>query len=240
MINFGVGQLLVIPPGANPTPVQFGVLQDVSVDISFEEKELYGSYQFAVDSARAKGKLTGTFKFADVRASVFNQVLTGSTVNSGQTAGAINEAGVIPATPFTIPVAQSATWVADSGVVDLTSGLTMTRVASGPTTGQYSVSAGVYLFAAADTGHSVLISYAYTLTTGKTTSYTNQLMGSGTQYQMLLFNIFRAKAFGIKLWAVTVPKLSLPTKNDDYTIEDAGFTAFADSQTRIIDLYTPE
>ena len=35
------------------------------------------------------------------------------------------------------------------------------EVASGPTTGQYSVSAGVYTFAAADTLLGVLISYTY-------------------------------------------------------------------------------
>ena len=41
---------------ANATPVQFGTLQDISGDISFEEKLLYGSYQFPIAVGRGKGK----------------------------------------------------------------------------------------------------------------------------------------------------------------------------------------
>lgn len=239
-LNFGVGQLLVVPPGSNPTPLQFGVLQDVSLDIKYTKKKLYGAYEFPVDSARAQAEIGGKIKSAAISGALFNQVLTGSAITTGQTAGSVNEAGTIPGTPYQVTVTQSATWVADNGVIDLTAGATLTRVASAPTTGQYSVAAGVYTFAAADTTHSVLISYTYTLVGGKTVSLTNQLMGAGTSYVMRLFNTFRSKALGYTLYAVTIDSLSLPLKNEDYTINDLEYDAYADTLNRVIDVYTAE
>lgn len=242
MINFGVGQLSLMPSGATPTPIPVGILQDCSLDVAFTEKELHGSLQFAVDVARGKGKISGKAKFASINAAIIAAVLAGSTTTTGTIAGALNEASVIPTTPFQITVVNSATWSSDVGVVDLTSGLVLTRVASAPATGQYSVAAGVYTFAAADTGHSVLISYAYTVASApnKTVAFTNPLMGSTNTYQLRLFNVYRSKPIGCLLWAVTLPKLSLPFKNEDHTIPEVDFSAYADSLNRMIDLYTGE
>lgn len=50
-------------------------------------------------------------------------------------------------------------WLEDLGVT-LADGTPLTKVATGPTTGEYSVSAGSYTFAAADAGVAVLISYS--------------------------------------------------------------------------------
>jgi len=52
------------------------------------------------------------------------------------------------------------TWFSDSGVT-YANGTALTAVASAPTTGQYAVSNGVYVFAAGDVGAQVLISYGY-------------------------------------------------------------------------------
>ena len=49
----------------------------------------------------------------------------------------------------------------DLGVVSVATGLAMTKVAESPASGQYSVSGGLYQFAAADAGLSVSISYGY-------------------------------------------------------------------------------
>jgi hypothetical protein len=44
--GFGVGILSVIPSGSNPTPLQCGVLQDVSVDmVAGASKQLRGQYK---------------------------------------------------------------------------------------------------------------------------------------------------------------------------------------------------
>ena len=73
---------------------------------------------------------------------------------------------------------NSATWTADQGVQDALTGFPLTHVTGTPTTGQYSVAAGVYTFAAADTGKAVLISYNYsTTTTGFSLAIGNPLLG---------------------------------------------------------------
>lgn len=73
----------------------------------------------------------------------------------------IDEAATIPVDPFKVEVAAPyGTWCRDEGVT--INGVAATKIVSGtPTTGQYSVSAGVYLFAAADAGKAALISYSY-------------------------------------------------------------------------------
>jgi hypothetical protein len=49
---------------ASPTPILLGIMQEASVDLSYDSKELFGSEQFAVDAARGQGKLSGTAKAA--------------------------------------------------------------------------------------------------------------------------------------------------------------------------------
>lgn len=72
------------------------------------------------------------------------------------------EAAVVPITPFQVtPVQPYGNWASDQGVT-YANGTALVKVASGPTVGQYSVSAvGLYTFAAADVGASVLLTYGY-------------------------------------------------------------------------------
>jgi hypothetical protein len=239
MKNFGVGQLVLNPGGTNPTPVQLSILQDVDLDFSFTEKELYGQFQLPVDVARGEMKLGLKAKEAHISAMLMGSFFAGSTTAAGYTSSAINEASTIPATPFQITVINSATFVADCGVVDLTSGIVMTNVAGPtPTTGQYTVAAGVYTFALADVGHVIWISYTYTVAgAGKTVHYNNPLMGTGASYSVTLFNIFRTKVLGFKFYAVTVPKLSMPLKNNDYTILGLDMGVYQDSLGNVLEYY---
>jgi hypothetical protein len=83
----------------------------------------------------------------------------------------VDEQWTIPATPYQVTVAHADEWVpymlfdphpfgVTPGVKDA-AGNDMTKVDSAPTTGQYSVAAGAYTFAAADTGLIVYITYDY-------------------------------------------------------------------------------
>jgi hypothetical protein len=239
--GFGTGLLEFTPPGSNPTPVQCGVLQDVSIDVDQTLKELYGQYKSPVDIALAELKISGKAKFAQIFGAILSNILNGAALGTGSTAGSINEVGTVPGSgPYTVTVANSATFVEDLGVVDATTGLRMTRVASGPTTGQYSVAAGVYTFAAADTAHVVWISYSYTTAAGKTVTYSNQLMGAATTFTLTLFNTYRSGNYGCKLYAVVFPKLSIALKNNDHTMQNLDFSAFANSAQKVIDEYTSE
>ncbi len=54
--NFDAGSMFLVRTDiATPTPVRIGTLQDVSVDMSFQVKELYGQYQ-APEPSRAHSK----------------------------------------------------------------------------------------------------------------------------------------------------------------------------------------
>lgn len=239
--NFGVGQMFYTPPGANQTPVQVGTLKDISLDISRDVKELYGALAFPEDVALGKGKITGKAKSGRIFGSMINALIAGSTIATGQNGAANNEIATIPTTPFQITVTNSATWQADGGIYDYTAGIWMTRVASAPATGQYSVAAGVYTYAAADVGHQVGSYYTYTIATGKTVSLSNPLMGAATVYTVNVFNTYRGKQKGFKLWAVVFPKISWDDKQDDFTEWNLEFQGFSDTATnKVIDHYSAE
>jgi hypothetical protein len=242
--GFGAGSLFGIDNNASPpTPVKFGALQEVDVEFAFTTKELYSQYQFPLAVGRGKSKITGKAKTGQIRADVYGQLFFGLTPATGQIKTAVDEAGSIPVTPgpYTVTVANSATWATDLGVFFGATGIPLTRVTSGPTTGQYSVSAGVYTFAAADQGLAVTISYTYTAAaTGKTITLTNQLLGASPTFKVVLNNLYGAKDLTLTLNRCMSSKLSLPTKLEDFIISEFDFEAMADNSNTIGTLSTAE
>lgn len=237
MFHFGIGGLFATPFGsfasANPTPMQFGTIQDASIDIQGTLKELYGRNAFPDDARRAQVKITGKAKYARIHAKMFNDLFFGqmsTRVATGQSIAIVDEAGVV--TTNTVTVSQSALFSEDLGVIYASDGTRLTKVASGPTAGQYSVSSGVYTFAAGDNGKTVAISYTYTAASGGYT-YTvkNQAMGLEPSFILNLAekDPTTGNVMKLKLFACKASKLSLAVKNDDYVIPDMDFTAFADS-----------
>jgi hypothetical protein len=236
-INFGVGTVIGRRTDiSNPTPAFFGIMQDI--DIAFDQtlKELMGQYKMPVDVAPAALKVTGKAKFAKIQANSMNDLLFGETLTtaSGE-AMAVAETGTIPDTPgpYTITVSHSGTFQQDLGVFYTSNGNQLTRVAAGPTTGQYSVSAGVYTFAAADKNLGVTFYYSYTVTTLNQITMANQLMGTGPTFELNMQQSYKNNAgvtnyLYIKLNACRSSKLNMPFKNGDYTIQEVDFTAFAD------------
>jgi len=239
--NFGLGGLYLVDNETPNQATQVGVLKDVTLDISFDTKELRGSYTFPVDIAKAAGKIEGKAKFAQISGRLINEIIQGTLTAGATVIGSNNESGTVPgSSAYTITVSNSATWATDLGVYDVTSSKFLSRVTSSPSTGQYSVAAGVYTFAAADASHNVQISYAYTSATGNTVTLTNNLMGSGTTYVVHLYNTYKGKNVGVKLYAVTLGKYSFAMKNEDFTDEDLDFMGFADGSGNVISLYTTE
>jgi hypothetical protein len=243
-IAFGSGVLIATPTGATPTPIPFGTVQDVSIDFSFATKELMGQYQFPVAVARGAGKVSGKAKFANIDGAVFSSLFFGVTETTGQKLWSYNEAGTIPTTPFTITVANGATFDADLGVTYASSGLYLTRVASAPATGQYSVNTatGVYTFATGDTGKAVLISYSYTqTTTGAKSVINNQVMGTAVTFQIDFYqknpNVAGAQ-WSLRLYSCMSSKLSVASKNSDFTVPEMDFEAFANAANNIGEINT--
>lgn len=228
---FGIGSITAIPSAANSTPVDIAIVKGATVEFKTTDKPLIGNSLFPVDSATTSGSISGKIQTADFSAAMVAMVIPGTSSATGRKRMLSHAATAIPATPYQITVTQSATWVSDLGVVNLTSGKTMTRVASTPATGEYSVTAGVYTFAAADTTNTVVIRYTYTdAATGKTITGTNPAVGATTGYALYLFDpAGGSKENGIYLPNVKFSNLSLGMKSDDWSESGLDFTASADS-----------
>jgi hypothetical protein len=244
MFIFGAGNLYGIPQTdaagvaiANPTPVKFGTLQNVSIDWSFENKSLYGQKQFPVAVGRGKGKVSGKAQIGNLNGKLINSLFFGQTLTANVLVGIYNgDAGsVIPTTPFTITMSPpgSGTYKRDLGVLDA-NGNNMTRVASGPVTGQYSVNegTGVYTFASADTGLTVFPHYEYEIASspgaGKSI-VTNQLMGYAPKFALELSTPYDGKQFSAYFYSAISSKLSFSTKQDDFLISDFDFDCFVNA-----------
>jgi hypothetical protein len=219
------------------TPLQLGVTQDVSVDISGDLKMLHGQNQFPVAVGRGKGKITGKIKFGQWNGAVINSLFFGQTMTSGLTAIQNDTVGsVIPTTPFqitpTIPV--SGTWSVDLGVINA-SGNPMTKVASAPAVGQYSVAAGVYTFAAADAAQTVFINFQYTATStvAKKSTILNVAMGAAPTFRCDFGNQYGGNGLNLSLFACISNKFTFSTKLDDFTIPEIDFEAFANSANQV-------
>lgn len=232
MFSFGSGVLLGFRTDiAVQTPINLGLVQEVTLDLSFDTKELYGQYQFPVAIARGKAKFTGKAKLARVSGLAIGTLFFGITPVAGQIATIFAEAGAVPGvSTYTITVAQSAQFLDDYGVVYATTGLPFTKVASGPTIGQYSVAAGVYTFAAADANAAVLLNYSYTISAaGEKIVSINKLLGDTPTFQCVLYTTFQGKAVSVKLPNCTSSKISFPTKLDDFTMPDFEWDIYADA-----------
>ena len=220
---------------ATPTPVLIGVMQEMSLDISFDSKELYGQNQFPVQVGRGKGKMAGKVKFAQFNGQTFNTLMFGQTMTSASLLSDNYDTtgSVIPASPYQVTptVPNSGTWSADLGVRN-SNGRPLTRVASAPATGQYSVAAGVYTFAAADTGSTVFISYQYTsssVTTANRQVAQSLAMGYAPLFKGDLYVPYQGKSLAFTIPQCLGTKMNFQTKLDDFLVPEFDFSGFADA-----------
>jgi hypothetical protein len=239
-INFSSGNLYAVATTAgvsNPTPVKFGILQEGSIEFDGTNKELYGNQQFPQDVARGAIKVMGKSKLAQIYSGMFN-LFFGQTITTGAGVGVISgESDTVPGTStYTITVAQAATFQTDLGVVYAATGIPLTRVASVSTAGQYSVntSTGVYTFNSSDASAAVSISYEYGLTSGvNEIILTNQLMGNSPTFMAILACSYKGNFMNVHLNQAISEKLTIPTKNTDYTILEFDFQAYCDASNTL-------
>ena len=220
-------------------PDQFAILQDNSLDFSFEIKELYSQLGWPIDIARGKGKITGKAKMARVFGALYADLFFGNTAATGEDNVSENELYTLAAATQTVSHATS--FVADLGVYYQAAGnLRFTYETGAPSAaGQYTVNAatGVYTFFTGDIGAVIAISYVYTDVNGKTITITNQFMGFtptfvGTFYQ----NRATQGSSGqmtLRLNECVSSHLTIPSRIDDYAIPDFDYQAFS-SGTNVV------
>lgn len=242
MILFGAGKLIATPTQdalgnaiLNPTPIAIAVLKEVSVDFDFETKTLHGEKQFAIAIARGKAKISWKAKSGDFSGAALGSLFLGSQPTASRKSTVIDEAKTVPAVAtFTITIVPPAigVFVADLGVTNALTGIALLRVASAPTTNQYSLvpATGVYTFA--DASLPVLISYEYSIATSATSqlfAITNNLMGYTPTFSAIFYNQYAGKTLAMKLNANVLGKMALPFKSDDFTSNDLDAESFADA-----------
>lgn len=243
MTPFGPGSLYVTRTDiANPTPVNIGYAKEFSLDFDPDTKQLYGQNQFPLAVARGTIKSTAKAKSAVFSGMALNTVFFGATMIAGSLMLAASEAATVPAsTPWTVTVANAASFDKDCGVVNASTGLPLQLVASAPATGQYSVAAGVYTFASADTGKALLISYLYKqASVGQTLPIVNRLIGSTPTFQLDYATINNGIPLCIRLYNVLCDKLSMSFKISDFGEPDTDFQIAANPAGNIGNIYFGE
>lgn len=240
---FGPGAIIVTRTDiANSTPVNIGFAQSLNLDISGNLKELFGQNQYPIDVARGTVKITAKINAAVISGLAWNTTFFGASLATGSLNWANGEEATVPTTPFTVTPSQAANFDQDLGVVDASTGLPLKKVASAPATGQYSVNSttGVYTFAAADTGKSMLITYAYKLTSGQTLPISQTILGYSPVFQMDYFTVRNNKAFLVRLNQCNASKISMATKLEDFVMPEIDFGAFADAAGNVGKISFPE
>lgn len=235
--HFGSGILWATPQQdavgntvAIPTPFQFGILQDVSIDASFDEKLLYGKSSFPVDSGRGKGKIGLKAKFANINLLPMTAAFFGQSAVNGLITSFEDQNGQPAAAAVTITPPVGSTFFANLGVRSDANGAPMLRVATAPTTGQYTTDgAGAYVFAVADVGKTVFIDYQHlTAAAGKLLTVTNLPMGLTPTFSVDFGMQRNGKVMTLKWPKVTSSKLAMSSKQEDFMIPELDMSCLAD------------
>lgn len=234
----------------NGVIVNVGYVNEMSLDYAGTTKELFGQNQFPLVAARGTVKATGKWKSAVLSGLAWNNVFFGQTFNTGTIAWTIGEVSAIPATPFTITVAGSANFDADLGVTYVATGLPAQRVTAGSeAAGKYSVTEsgvnkGKYIFASADTGLSVAITYSTAVAaSGQTLSVLNTPIGQTPTFQLDYYtnlNQPTSKPFIVRVFGCVAAKVALAAKLEDFIMPEFDFDIFADNSNRVCNFYYPE
>jgi hypothetical protein len=230
--GFGSGSLWGIDSATNPTPSRFGVLQDISVDFAFTNKELTGTYSYPIAVGRGTAKINGKAKFAQLQGRPLNALFFNNTKATGQTSVAQDELGTITAAAVT--VANSGTFVEDLGVRYSVTGIPLVRVASAPAAGSYTVSAGVYSFNASENTTVVKIDYEYSIAgAGEKITITNPLIGVAPTFKGVFTQLFNSVRQTLTLNANVSSKLSVASKLEDFMMPEFDWSGFADSGNNV-------
>jgi len=245
--QFGIGGLFANPNGGNSAtpsvPIQFMTVQDVSVECDQKLVEMMGQDKGPDDVAPSDMTVKCKAAFGRLDVNAYNAIMFGETISSGISVSVpypgIQAAIAASVTP-TVP--GSGTWLEDGGVYYTTTGQPLKRVASSPSTGQYSVSAGVYTLNSGDIAQgNAQFYFAYTLTAGQTMTVHNQLQGFGPTFEAYLSMPFQGNFGngnnGIHLYLARFSKTSWPLKRNGFVISDFEFTSYPNAAAKWFDLF---
>jgi hypothetical protein len=245
MFVFGSGVLIGTQLNvANPTPINFGLVQKVSVNTSVSVKELYGQYAFPVAVGSGTRKVQCKASLARFSGQALGRLFYNQVPSAGSTISQFAELHTIPSSsPYTVTVTNATHFSADQGVVYSASGLPLIAVASSPAAGQYAVNAstGVYTFSSTDpavgVNNGIMISYTYTASaTGEALVIANPLIGPTSTFMATLFatDPTTNAQFSVTLNQCVASKFSFDTSIEDFAKPDFEFQAFANAAGQVM------
>jgi hypothetical protein len=235
MFIFGSGTAIAQPSGTNQTPLNFGLLQEISIKVSRTSKALYCTYADPLAIGLGTRKWTGKAKTARFSLKVLNELMFGGTLSAGQVTTSYGEPHSVPATStYVITTTQAATYSNDLGVIYAATGLPLKLVATVSAIGQYSVNeaTGVYTFDSLDASAAVLISYNYTISaTGQNFSVPPTLIGSQINFSLNVTGMDPTTGgiFTGVFYNCVASDFSLGTKLEDFAMPEFDFQCYANA-----------
>ena len=228
---------------ANPTPINFGLVQKVSVNTSVSVKELYGQYAFPVAVGSGTRKVQCKASLARFSGQAIGRLFYNQAPTAGST---ISQFAELHSVPSVDPLHDHRhelgafrgrpgrclrlNWpAAHRGL------LTHRRRASMRLTSP----TGVYTFASTDSNAAagVLISYTYTASaTGEALAITNPLIGPTSTFMATLFatDPTTNAQFSVTLNQCVASKFSFDTNIEDFAKPDFEFQAFANAAGQVM------
>src|ERR1700761_108489 len=105
MFVFGSGVLIGTPQGGSP--VNFGLVQEVALNISTTTKALFGQYNFPVAIGSGARKMSGKAKMARISGQALGALFFGITPTIGGTLTQFGETASVPgSSPYTYTIAN--------------------------------------------------------------------------------------------------------------------------------------
>lgn len=250
MFAFGAGRARLIPAGGGQ-PVELGVVQNASVELKVDLKDLRGAFRYPIAVADGKGTAMGKVMFMQLWPTTLAAIL-GGTQSTGAPQAAINEAGVVPGSvAYTVTLANGATMSAGSEIVTVivngspvfyqrtTAGGEASATVTSPTGGKYSITgAGVLTFLVGDASRVISTTYLYTpavATQNAQVALTQVGMNTAPTFQLTLIGIGKnvytnaAQQFIVQFNSCLAPSFKLDFKLDDFTGLDIDYQAFIDA-----------
>lgn len=236
-LYFHTAEVYVKPTSANANTIRVGVIQEVSIEIKRDLKELFGEGKYAVDVASGNESISGKYKSGEFDPNWLAENFLAATRSTGTLELVRGELGTVAAGEIT--VAGAADYSEDYGVIDQVTDKPLKRVASAPAVGQYSVdeATGEYTFNATDNGKKVLISYLKETATGETYTVSNSLAGDSVYCSLFLYKTSRSgKKFGLRLANATFESASFGFKLNEHTMPEGAFKGFAGANGKVFEI----
>lgn len=238
-LYFHSAEVYIKPSVGVPTPRRIGIIQDVSIEIKRDLKELFGENKYAEDVASGNETISGKYKSGELDPSWMMESFMSASRTTGILVLVKAEESVVTAASVT--VAGGADFSEDYGVVELSTNKVWRRVASAPSAGEYSVNetTGQYTFNATDNTKRLAFTYLKKQTTsGETYTVNNTLAGDSVFVSLLLYKSSRTqKSFGLRLANASFESASFGFKLNEYAMPEGAFKGFAGSNGKVFEIF---